>query len=297
MRMLEKERKDIEKNETKKVIKKVFDYYKKEYSPLTDDWKSLPYDALSSIREKERIKLLEKDILMKVKGKKVLNVGSGIGSFDIEMQRYGADIHGVEPDPFEYEIAVERIKNHGFKQNIKKAVGEDLPFPDNTFDLVTSFQVMEHVQDPGLVIKEIVRVTKKEGIIYINMPNHNSFWEGHYGCLWIPHFPKPLAKLYVRYIRKKDHNFLDTINYLSPTKVKRQMKKHNVLDKVEILGWGSELFDERLQKLNFTSWGHTAKLKNIMKVMQKLRVVGFLRWINRHVYGFYYPMILIMKKR
>ncbi|HLC98471.1 MAG TPA: class I SAM-dependent methyltransferase [Candidatus Nanoarchaeia archaeon] len=295
--MIAKEKKDIENNETKEVIKKVFNYYRKEYSKLTDDWRSLPYDALSSIREKERIRLLEKDIKTKLKGKKVLNVGSGIGSFDIEMQRYGADMHGVEPDPLEYEIAVERINNKNLKQNIEKAVGEGLPYPDSTFDVVTSFQVMEHVRDPGKVIKEMVRVTKKNGIIYINMPNHNSFWEGHYGCFWLPHFPKPLAKLYVRYIRGKDPDFLDTINYLSPGKVRRQMKKHKVLDKVKILGWGSELFEERLEKLNFTAWGHTGKLKNIVKIVKKLGMIGLLKWINRNVYGFYYPMILIMRKR
>lgn len=295
--MLEKEKKEIERNETKEVIKKVFGYYKKEYSPLTDDWETLPYDALSSVREKERIRLLERDLNIRLKGKKVLNIGSGIGSFDIEMQRYGADMHGVEPDSLEYEIAAERIQNKGLKQNIKRAVGERLPFPDRTFDLVASFQVMEHVKDPGEVIKEAVRVTKRNGLIYINMPNHNSFWEGHYGCFWLPQFPKPIAKFYVKYIRKKDPDFLDTINYLSRRKMIRQMKKHNVLDKVNILSWGSELFEERLDKINFSAWGHTKKLRRVAEIMKRLRLVGFLKWINRNIYGFYYPMILMMRKK
>jgi ubiquinone/menaquinone biosynthesis C-methylase UbiE len=291
------EQKYIEQNESKEIIDKVFEYYKKEYSPLTDHWQKLPYDALSFTREQERIALLEKDTGIQVKGKRVLNVGSGIGSFDIAMQKYGADIYGIEPDDLEYAIAIERIENKGLKCNIQKAVGEKLPFMDDFFDLVTSFQVMEHVQNPGEVIKEMVRVTKKNGIIYINMPNHNSFWEGHYGCFWWPHFYKPLAKLYIKYIRKKDENFLDTINYLSPQKIKRELKKHNLINKIEILDWGIKTFENRLDNLNFSTWGHTSKIKSAVTVIKKLRLTSFIKWVNKNMYNFYYPMILIVRKK
>ena len=295
--MLKEEIEQIKKNEKPEIIQKVFDYYEKEYGPISDKWMSLPWDALSSIREKERIALLEKQIGTKVNELTVLNVGSGMGSFDIEMQRYGVDMHGIEPDETEFTIAKERVVDKGLKQNIKKAVGEALPYPEDTFDLITSFQVMEHVQDPGEVIKEMVRVTKPGGMIYINMPNHNSFWEGHYGTFWFPHLWRPLAKMHIKFVLKKDHTFFDTINYLSPKKIKKFMKKHDVLEKVEILSWGSELFEERLDKLNFSDWGHIKRTKNLVKIMQSLKLVGFMKWINRNIYAFYYPMILIMRKK
>ncbi len=94
----------------------------------------------------------------KVENPKVLDVGCGLNNLFFKFDDYtGVDV---------------RDYNQGFKVVIKD-VNEDstLPFEDNTFDIVMATEFLEHVFRPDLLAKEINRVTKKDGIIIISLPN------------------------------------------------------------------------------------------------------------------------------
>jgi SAM-dependent methyltransferase len=62
------------------------------------------------------------------------------------------------------------------------AANEQLPFKDNTFSAVISCAVLEHVKDPFMAAREIIRVTKKEGVIYADIPFLQPFhgYPSHY---------------------------------------------------------------------------------------------------------------------
>jgi len=66
-------------------------------------------------------------------------------------------------------------------------VGEALPFPDNSFDLILSHEVLEHVQDDKTAISEIVRTLSPGGRLVLFCPNrgypfetHGIYWRGKY---------------------------------------------------------------------------------------------------------------------
>jgi ubiquinone/menaquinone biosynthesis C-methylase UbiE len=68
-------------------------------------------------------------------------------------------------------LARDNIIKHNWKStHIVKSVGEFLPFRDNLFDLVLSFETLEHVEDEIAVVKEIKRISKNDSLLVISAP-------------------------------------------------------------------------------------------------------------------------------
>lgn len=76
---------------------------------------------------------------------------------------------GAGSHHFEYPNVI-NVEVTAYSSTDVLAVNEKLPFRDEIFDAVFSFAVLEHVKDPFLSAQEIVRVLKKEGILYCIVP-------------------------------------------------------------------------------------------------------------------------------
>jgi len=160
---------------------------------------------------------------LKLSGK-ILDVGCGTAEFLVKVASH-CEVHGIEPDADFVKLARMRMKINGVEGEVIRAVGEHLPFKDNSFDIVTSFSVLEHVQDPLKVIDEMLRVSKK--FVYIHFPNYAYPYEPHYKIFWIPLIPKIIGKIYLR-IRGRNASFLDDINYITARKVMKYLAKKDV---------------------------------------------------------------------
>lgn len=106
--------------------------------------------------------------------RKVLVAGCGQGYEAAYMQELlGAKVYGVDVDqhfdPWAGKHA--RLMNYD---------GESLPFKDNLFDVIYSFHVLEHVKKPDHFLQELHRVLKKDGIVYIGVPNRSRLM-GYFG--------------------------------------------------------------------------------------------------------------------
>lgn len=102
-------------------------------------------------------------------------------------------------------------------------VGEDLPFEDDFFDCCTSYQTLEHVEDPEKCILEMLRITKVGGGIHIMCPDYRSTYEGHYNLPWLPLFPRTFAKIYLNILGRSD-KCLDTIKYVTTNNLLRWLR-------------------------------------------------------------------------
>lgn len=81
-----------------------------------------------------------------------------------------------------------------------------LPFPDQSFDVVISNHVIEHVGDShsqALHLAELKRVLKPDGLGYLAVPNRWMLVEPHYGVAFLSWLPKVLRTPYLRLFRKQ----------------------------------------------------------------------------------------------
>jgi len=273
------------------LIAKLKDYYSEKYQkPFPNLEKSLR-EVLSSEREEERLAIMQEEFGLEIEGRKVLEVGSGLGLFNIVCQQKGIDCCGIEPDWVKLQISLELLNETGLKRNIVSGIGENLPFIDNTFDFVVSFQVLEHTRNPEKVLKESLRTLKPGGYIYFVVPNYNSFWEGHYGLIWLPQLPKTIAKIYVKCMRR-DADFLDELQYTTPRNIHKALKD----EKVEILNLGIEMWEKRLELASFSTWGSTGVMMKLTKLLHQLKIIPVVKYLGRKL-EFYYPIILVARKK
>ena len=127
------------------------------------------------------IKYISKQI-KKINKPKILDIGCGTGSFlyCCEKSLKKSILDGVEYDQRLIEQARLNLRN----AKISQGTAEKLPYDDSVFDVVTSFQVIEHVVNPDNMILEIRRVLKPNGIMVITTPNLNGLGRRVHGSTW-----------------------------------------------------------------------------------------------------------------
>jgi len=116
------------------------------------------------------------------KGKKgkILDIGTANGSFLYVAKKRGWNIYGLELNKWMCEWAK---KNYGI--DVKPTSLFEQKYPDNTFDVVTLWDVLEHVPDPTKILKECQRILKEDGYIVINYPNIGSWIAKIMGKKWV----------------------------------------------------------------------------------------------------------------
>ena len=108
------------------------------------------------------------------KDKKVLEIGCGIGMDGIEFAKAGADYTGVDLSDQSIRLCKKHFELFSQVGNILNTDAENLPFDDNTFDLVYSWGVLHHIPDMQKSIDEVYRVLKPGGKIAIMIYNKYS---------------------------------------------------------------------------------------------------------------------------
>jgi SAM-dependent methyltransferase len=114
-------------------------------------------------------------------GGRLLDVGAGTGVFLNEMRRYGAwDVKGVELN----EAAAEQGRTK-FGLDVFRGQVEDAPWPAGSFDVVTLWDVLEHLPDPRGALGRIRTLLSEEGYLICSVPNGGSLDARLFGRYWI----------------------------------------------------------------------------------------------------------------
>ena len=104
---------------------------------------------------------------------KILDVGSGTGRHLIFFSKKGFEIYGFDASPKAISIAKEWLAEENLNVKIKlNRMEAKFPYADNFFDAVISIQVIHHnkMKDILMTVREIERVLRKGGVIFITFP-------------------------------------------------------------------------------------------------------------------------------
>ncbi len=104
-------------------------------------------------------------------GKTALEVGCGGGILTEEICKMGFITTGIDPSDQSLRTAINHAKISKLDIKYDKGTGEQLPYPNNSFDCVFCCDVLEHVNDLPKVISEISRVLKPQGVFFYDTLN------------------------------------------------------------------------------------------------------------------------------
>ena len=189
---------------------------------------------------------------------KILDMSCGVGTFAFHGLRKGYDVYGIEPENWKLEYIKLKIKEQNlpkiWEQRFIKGIGENLPFKDDTFDYIITYQTLEHVQNLEKCIDEMIRVLKNGGKLKIHAPDYDSFYEPHYHLIFFPKMNKKLASIYLKILRRPTIG-LNTLNWTTSKSILKILSKY---ENIEIINL-SELYRNR--KIDFVkSKYHLPKL-------------------------------------
>jgi 2-polyprenyl-3-methyl-5-hydroxy-6-metoxy-1,4-benzoquinol methylase len=150
---------------------------------------------------------------VELRAKRILDIGCGLGMYVSQFRQFSDDVYGVDIDPDKIGRASEWLPN------LRVSPAEELPFADDSFDVILLNEVIEHVDDDRRTIIEAYRVLAPGGHIVVYAPNrlypfetHGFFFLGkYYGpcnlpivANWVPNFVRNRFAPHVRIYTQKD---------------------------------------------------------------------------------------------
>jgi 2-polyprenyl-3-methyl-5-hydroxy-6-metoxy-1,4-benzoquinol methylase len=165
-------------------------------------------DYLSPITVKRYHELLDGFEKYRKTGK-ILDVGCGIGLFLVEAQKRGWEVYGTEFT----DKAIEICEKNGIRMQQGKL--DPTWYKEGMFDIVTSFEVIEHINNPVEEVRNINKILRPGGLFYFTTPNFNAleryFLKADYNIIGYPE--------HLSYYTKHTVNYLLTNNGFKKMKI------------------------------------------------------------------------------
>ena len=227
---------------------------------------------------------------------KVLDMAAGCGTFVLFGLQNGYEVWGIEPQEWKREYYKRKILASAYPSkylyHLVGSVGESLPFVSNCFDLVTSYQTLEHVDDIELCLREMLRVLQPGGFLHLRAPDYNCLFEPHYRIPFLPKMNRKLASFYLRLLGRPTLG-LKSLNWTTEKEVVQLLMKSNY--SVTVKRARAFYFERRKERINrilpgllckpfiISSLNHLcefkADLRNVGRIGREERVIDL--WVKK----------------
>lgn len=150
-----------------------------------------------------------------IEGLRVLDIGAGIGGLSAAFAKKGAIVTAIDVDDGYQNLSKIGYKECGVEVESQLFDGGDLPFSDESFDIVCCFNIFEHVPDLERLFREMQRVLKVGGIV-VGRADYKYAWlniksDPHYGLPLNILMPKWFRKWVVVDVTKRNHELDDIV--------------------------------------------------------------------------------------
>ena len=247
------------------INKKIKNHLIKQYDGIFFKDEDIDKHINNYINYKQSDYLIAKISPIVRKGSKILDIGSGYGNFVISAIKNGFDCYGLEKESFEHKIAQNFSRQSDVNpSHFVRGSAFSLPYENKSFDVITFWNVLEHLYDYKKALKEAIRVVKDNGKIFIIAPNYFAFRkEAHYRVPWLPIFPKPLARIYLKLLKRKTYFLDNCIFYVTYSGLKKFVKSQNLRISIDIN-------EKILVNHNFKS----VRVNSLIKVLRKFNILS-----------------------
>ena len=191
--------------------------------------------------------------------------GCGVGLYLRALQNSVPEVHGMDIEGEHLRAAARNVPD----APLNLSQGEQLPYPDGSFDLILSHEVLEHVEDDRRAASEIARVLRVGGRAAIFVPNrlypfetHGHYWQGDYrfgNTPLINYLPTSMRNQLAPHVRAYTHRSLLDLFVGLPILVRRHTQifpgYDGIIARQPAIGRVLRAFTYALEQTPLTSFG------------------------------------------
>ena len=191
--------------------------------------------------------------------------GCGVGLYLRALQNFVPEVHGMDIEGEHLRAAASNVPD----APLNLSQGEQLPYPDGSFDLILSHEVLEHVEDDRRAASEIARVLRVGGRAAIFVPNrlypfetHGHYWQGVYrfgNTPLINYLPTSMRNQFAPHVRAYTHRSLLDLFVGLPILVRRHTQifpgYDGIIARQPAIGRVLRAFTYGLEQTPLTSFG------------------------------------------
>jgi SAM-dependent methyltransferase len=132
----------------------------------------------------------------------ILDIGCGYGDIALGLAKLGFQVIGADVFLPGVRAASKAASEMGLGAMFLMSPVESLALKDQVASIVVCYNIWEHVPNPRILLDQITRVLRREGVLFLVVPNRFWIMETHYRLPFLSWLPQRLADSYVRISRK-----------------------------------------------------------------------------------------------